>query len=101
MRGSGGEHGQPADLPAQDRSPKAGGVGGEHVVGSGVHDEPSAGVDLAVELTFGPTGVPGEDAQVLNVDGELARLTERKKFGSESVGVATRRRPRTDSLTPR
>src|SRR5262245_14659075 len=56
------------------RIPQTVRLGGEHVVGGGVDDEPAAGVELAVELTFRPTGVPGEHPQVLDGDGQLDRV---------------------------
>jgi hypothetical protein len=55
--------------------PQAGRLGGEHVVGRGVDDEPAAGVELAVELPLRPTRVPGEHPQVLDVDGKTDRVT--------------------------
>src|SRR5205823_11611621 len=89
MRGSGREHRQPATLAAQDRDPQAGRLGGEHVVGGGVDDEPATRVELAVELALRPARVPGEDAQVLDVDRELDRVAS-EVDGAE---VSEQRRP--------
>src|SRR5439155_3624217 len=89
MRGSGGEHRQPPALAAQHRDPQAGRLSREYVVGGGVDDEPATGVELAVELSFRPARVPGEDAQVLDVDRELDRVAP-EVDGSE---VSEQRRP--------